>query len=148
MLGVLYIRQRVYHEKPILNLEEFKKMLEKAESSLKGFFDQLVARTNPQAKSHMTNKKNKVRLVSFYYFLAGFNNKFINEIKVEVGFLLDASGTSSSVIEILADAGLTVRHKTIARQKTRQAEAYTVTLGKFLLENVICKYFFSFIICK
>jgi len=119
MLGVLYIRQRVYHEKPILNLEEFKKMLEKAESSLKGFFDQLVARTNPQAKSHMTNKKNKVRLVSFYYFLEGFNNKFINRVKTEVGFLLDASGTSFSVIETLADMGLTVRCETIAKQKTR-----------------------------
>ena len=123
-------------------------MFEKAKLSLKGFFDQLVAGTNPQAKSHMTNEKNKARLVSFYYFLTGFNNKFINGVKAKVGFLLDASGTSSSVIEILADAGLTVRHKTIARQKTRQAEAYTVTLGKFLLENVICKYFFSFIICK
>ena len=118
MLGVLYIRQRVYHEKPILNLEEFKKMLEKAEPSLKGFFDQLVAGTNPQAKSHMTNEKNKARLVSFYYFLTGFNNKFINGVKAKVGFLLDASGTSSSAIEILAGAGLMVRCEIIARQKT------------------------------
>jgi len=119
MLGVLYTRQHVYHEKPILNPEEFKKMLEKAEPSLKGFFDQLVAETNSQAKSHTTNKKNKARLVLFYYFLTGFNNKFINEVKAEVGFLLDISGTSSSIIETLAGVGLTVRCETIAKQKTR-----------------------------
>jgi len=49
----------------------------------------------------MTNEKNKVRLVSFCYFLAGLNNKFINRVKVEVGFLLDASEISSSAIETL-----------------------------------------------
>jgi len=118
ILGVLYTRQRVYHEKPIFDLEEFKKMLEKAKPLLKGFFDQLVAETNPQAKSHIINKKNKARLVSFCYFLAGLNNKFINKVKAEVGFLLDASEISSSAIETLAGAGLMVRCKTIARQKT------------------------------
>ena len=61
---------------------------------------------------HLTNEKNKKRLVSFCYFLAGLNNKF----KAEVGLLLDASGTSSSAIETLAGAGLTVRRETIARQ--------------------------------
>jgi len=90
----------------------------------------------------MTNEKNKVRLVSFYYFLAGLNNKFINGIKAKVGFLLDASETSSLVIETLADAGLTVKHETIVRQKTCQVEAHTVTLGKFLLENVSIQIFF------
>ncbi|RIB05838.1 hypothetical protein C2G38_2047276 [Gigaspora rosea] len=39
---------------------------------------------------------------------AGLNNKFINGVKAEVGYLLDASGASSSAIETLADAGLTV----------------------------------------
>jgi len=136
MAGVLYTRQRVYNERPILDPEDFKKMLEEAEPSLKGFFSQLVAGTNPQAKSQMTNEKNKKRLVSFCYFLAGLNNKFINGVKAEVGFLLDASGTSSSAIETLAGAGFTVRRETIARQKARHAEVHTTTVGEFLSENV------------
>lgn len=136
MAGVLYTRQRIYNEKPILNPEEFKKMLEEAEPSLKGFFDQLVAGTNPQGKSHLTNEKNKKRLVSFCYFLAGLNNKFINGVKAEVGLLLDSSGASSSAIETLASAGLTIRRETIARQKARQAEVHTMTVGEFLLKNV------------
>jgi len=89
----------------------------------------------------MTNEKNKVRLVSFCYFLAGLNNKFINKVKAEVGFLLDTSEISSSAIETLAGAGLMVRCKTIARQKTHQEEAHTVTLGKFLLENMSMQIF-------
>jgi len=117
MSGVLYTRQRVFNKKPILDPEDFKNMLEKAEPSLNSFFDQLVARTNPQAKNHMTNEKNKKRLVSFCYFLAGLNNKFINGVKAEVGLLLDRSGTSSSTIETLAGAGLMVRRETTARHK-------------------------------
>ena len=81
MAGVLYTRQRVYNEKLIFDPEEFKKILEESEPSLKGFFDQLVAGTNPKTKSHLTNEKNKKRLVSFCYFLAGLNNKFINGVK-------------------------------------------------------------------
>jgi len=37
--------------------------------------------------------------------------------------------------------GLTVRREIIARQKTRQAKAHTVTLKKFLLENVSMQIF-------
>ena len=90
MAGVLYTRQHInmYNERPLLDPEDFKNMLEGAEPLLKGFFDELVAGTNPQAKSHMTNNKNKKRLVLFCYFLAGLNNKFINGVKAEIGHLL------------------------------------------------------------
>ena len=113
-------------------------MFEEAEPSLKGFFYQLVAGTNPQTKSYMTNDKNKKRLVLFCYFLAGLNNnnKFINGVKTEIGYLLDASGTSSSVIETMAGAGLTVRLMTIARQKARYTDVHTMTVNKFISENV------------
>ena len=47
------------------------------------------------------------------YFLAGLNNKFINGIKTDIGFLLSALGTSASTIDTLANAGLTIRRETI-----------------------------------
>ncbi|CAG8579548.1 8189_t:CDS:2 [Paraglomus occultum] len=40
--------------------------------------------------------------------LEGQDNKFINGVKAEIGFLLDASGASSSAIETMAGAGLTI----------------------------------------
>ena len=98
MAGVLYTKQRVNNEKPILEPDEFNRTLEEAEPALKGFFNQLYAGTNPRDKSNMTNEKNKKRLVLFCYFLAGLNNKFINGIKAEIGYMLDSAGTSSSAI--------------------------------------------------
>lgn len=135
MAGVLYTRQRSLNEKPILDPDEFKKMLEESEPALKGFFDQLVSGTNPQTKSHMTNNNNRKRLVSFCYFLAGLNNKFINGLKAEVGLLLDASGTSSSAIETLANAGLAVRQEMIAKHKTQHAKTHSSTIDDFLSDN-------------
>ena len=41
MAGVLYIRQRINKESPVLEPDEFKAMLENTEPSLKGFFDSL-----------------------------------------------------------------------------------------------------------
>ncbi len=84
----------------------------------------------------MINKKNKKRLVSFCYFFTRLNNKFINRVKVEVRFLLDQFEVSLLIIEILASANLTIRHKTIARQKTQYIELHMVIIRKFLLDNI------------
>ncbi len=95
----------------------------------------------------MTNKKNKKRLVSFCYFLAVLNNKFINRIKAEVKFMLDTSGTSSLAIETLAGTGLMVRHITIARQKSQHSDSYTIIVGSFLIDNIYIRiYLYKFCI--
>ncbi len=50
-----------------------------------------------------------------YYFLANINNKFINNIKIEVGFLLNISETSLSVIETLVNTRLIIKKEIIQR---------------------------------
>ena len=137
MSNVLYKKQRKSGEKPIYDPDEFKKMLEEEEPKLQGFFDELIASTNPQIKSHTTNQQNKKKLVAFCYFLAGLNNKFINGVKTEVGFLLNASGASASAIETLANAGLTIRRETIQRRKHQLASSHTQTVQDYVIENVI-----------
>ncbi len=69
-------------------------------------------------KSSETNQQNKKKLIMVCCFLARFNNKFINNVKADVGFLLNTSGTSASAIKTLANAGLTVSRGTIQRQKS------------------------------
>ena len=86
MSNVLYKKQRKDGEKLIYDPDEFKKMLEEEEPKLRGFFDELVASTNPQSLT--ANQQNKKKLVAMCHFLAGINNKFINGVKTEVGFLL------------------------------------------------------------
>src|SRR6266542_19419 len=115
-------------------------MLEEEESKLQGFFDELYASTNPQKKSLITNQQNKKKFVAMCHFLAGINNKFINGVKVEVGFLLNASGASASAIETLANAKLTIRRKTIQRQKHQLARSYKQTVKDYIIENVIFLY--------
>jgi len=88
MSNVLYKKQHKDGENPIYDPDEFKKMIEKEELKLKGFFDEFFAGTNPQKKHSITNQQNKKKLVIMCYLLAGFNNKFINGVKKDVGFLL------------------------------------------------------------
>lgn len=135
MAGVLFTKQRKECKDPILDPDEFKGMLESAEPSLKGFFDQLYLGTNPQAKSHMTNTKNKQHLVLFCYFLAGLNNKFINGIKAEIGYMLDSAG-SASTIETFARAGLSIRRETVMRYKKKHETTHIETVGSFVTEHV------------
>jgi hypothetical protein len=112
-------------------------MLEREEPKLQGFFNELIAGTNPQKKNFVTNQQNKKKLVMMCYFLAGLNNKFINSVKTEVGFLLDASGTSTSTVEILANIGLTIRRETIQKQKYQLAKSHQQTIKDYIIENVI-----------
>jgi hypothetical protein len=137
MSSVLYKKQRKDEGKPIYDPDEFKKMLEEEEPKLQGFFDELVASTNPQKKNLVTNQQNKKKLVAMCHFLAGINNKFINGIKTDVGFLLNASGASASAIETLANAGLTIRRETIQRQKHQLAKLHKQTVKDYIIENVI-----------
>ena len=59
MSNALYKKQRKNEEKPIYDPNEFKRMLEAEELKLQGFFDELIASTNPQMKSLITNQQNK-----------------------------------------------------------------------------------------
>ena len=59
-------------------------MLETADKDLIGFFDELYAGTNPNAKSDKTNENNKKKLVFLYYFLASINNKYIVAYKLKI----------------------------------------------------------------
>ncbi len=137
MSNVLYKKQRKDQEKPIYDPDEFKEMLEREEPKLQGFFNELIAGTNPQKKNSVTNRQNKKKLVMMCYFLAGLNNKFINSVKTEVGFLLDASGTSVSTVETLANVGLTIRKETIQKQKYQLAKSHQQTVKDYIIENVI-----------
>ena len=128
---------KIEKTKPIYDPNEFKQMLEKEEPKLQGFFDELIASTNPQKKSFIINQQTKKKLVAMCYFLAGLNNKFISDVKADVGFLLNASGASASTIETLSNAGLTVRRETIQRQKHQLANSHQQTVKDYMIENVI-----------
>lgn len=57
MSNILCKKQHKDSEKPVYDPDEFKKMLEKEEQKLQGFFDEFIASTNPKKKSY--NKSTK-----------------------------------------------------------------------------------------
>ena len=59
MSSVLYKKQHKDDKKPIYDPDEFKKMIEREEPRLQGFFDELIASTNSQKKNFTTNQQNK-----------------------------------------------------------------------------------------
>ena len=63
-------------------------MLKIADKDLIGFFDELYAGTSPNKKINKTNESNKKKLISLCYFLASINNKYINNLKADVGSYL------------------------------------------------------------
>jgi len=140
MAGVLYAKQRKENQGLILNPDEFQVMLGNAEPSLSSFFDQLYVGTNPHNKNHMTNTRNRQRLVLLCYFLAGLNNKFINGVKAEIGYLLDSAGVSSTALETIAGAGISIRRETVARYKKKQEANHIDTAGMFRSEHVSMKF--------
>ena len=126
MAAILYAQQRKENQGLILDPDEFQVMLGNAEPSLSNFFDQLYVGTNSHNKSHMTNTRNRRRLVLLCYFLAGLNNKFINGVKAEIGYLLDSAG-----------AGISIRRETVARYKKKREADHIDTVGTFGSEYVI-----------
>ncbi|PKK57788.1 hypothetical protein RhiirC2_857887 [Rhizophagus irregularis] len=62
MSNILYKNQRVLKQKTIYDPDEFKIMLEEADTDLIGFFDELYKGTNPNTKSDKTNNNNKKKL--------------------------------------------------------------------------------------
>ena len=120
-------------------------MLGNAEPSLSNFFDQFYVGTKPHNKSHMTNTKNRRRLVLLCYFLAGLNNKFINGVKTEIGYLLDSAGVSSTAFETIAGAGISIRRETVARYKKKREANHIDTVGTFGSEYVSIKFISEFL---
>ncbi|GBC11651.2 hypothetical protein GLOIN_2v1485153 [Rhizophagus irregularis DAOM 181602=DAOM 197198] len=136
MSNILYKNQRVLKQKTIYDPDEFKIMLEEADTDLIGFFDELYKGTNPNTKSVKTNNNNKKKLVSLCYFLASINNKYINGIKADIGSYLETSGASASSIDTLANIGLSVSRRTVNRQKTYISEDHQYTVNDYCLQNI------------
>ncbi|GET55869.1 hypothetical protein GLOIN_2v1485098 [Rhizophagus irregularis DAOM 181602=DAOM 197198] len=136
MSNILYKNQRVLKQKTIYDPDEFKIMLEEADTDLIGFFDELYKGTNPNTKSDKTNNNNKKKLVSLCYFLASINNKYINGIKADIGSYLETSGASASSIDTLANIGLSVSRRTVNRQKTYISEDHQYTVNDYCLQNI------------
>lgn len=96
-----------------LDPESFCALIENQEPRLQGFFKEFVDALNPKRRSKKTLENGKKTAVGFCYLLAGLGNKFINNLKLEIGLFLKGCGTSREGIETLSSMGLSVCAKTV-----------------------------------
>lgn len=119
-----------------LNPENFQKWITEQDPLLEGFFDELTSALIPDRRSITSQEETKKSIVSFCYLLAGLRNKFANSIKLDIGLYLASSGTSSTAISTLSNAGICANYKTIANYKKKIANDHSKCINDYFKLNV------------
>ena len=70
-----------------LDLIQFQHMIEEANSKLIGFFSLMVNANIPKDQLAYNKQKAKKSIVALCYMISGLCNKFVNQFKIEVGYI-------------------------------------------------------------
>ena len=119
--------------------EKFSDMIEKQDSRLEGFFDEMVNAIIPTERKEKNKEDAKKSIVTFCYLLAGLRNKFTNSIKLDIGLYLVGAGTSCTAIDTLSKIGITTSYKTIENYKKKLAKSHLEKINEYFNENVSYK---------
>jgi hypothetical protein len=122
-----------------LDSEKFSDMIEKQDSRLEGFFDEMVDAIIPTERKEKNKEDAKKSIVTFCYLLAGLRNKFTNSIKLDIGLYLVGAGTSCTAIDTLSKIGITTSYKTIDNYKKKLAKSHLEKINEYFNENVSYK---------
>jgi hypothetical protein len=122
-----------------LDSEKFSDMIQKQDSRLEGFFDEMVDAIIPTERKEKNKEDAKKSIVTFCYLLAGLRNKFTNSIKLDIGLYLVGAGTSCTAIDTLSKIGITTSYKTIDNYKKQLAKSHLEKINEYFNENVSYK---------
>ena len=103
--------------------------MEREDARLKVFFDELYLSSNPQSKNKDSQERVKKQLLFICYFLCGIRNKFVNNAKKDLTLYIDSIGASNTLIDTIADLGITLASRTITRHKTSASEEHEKIIG-------------------
>lgn len=140
MTKVLYSKQRQESDKLPLDPDIFQEMLEKSDVRLKGFLKKLEKAIIPSERTAYNKKESRKQVVVLCYTMAGMRNKFVNDLKLQVGLCLDAAGTTWSGIDRLNKCGYSADPQTIENYKKILVEQHPKEVQRFFVENVSEKY--------
>ena len=111
--------------------DNFCNLIEKQEPRLQGFFKAFENALNPKTRSQKTHENTKKAIVGFCYLLAGLGNKFVNNLKLEIGLYLVACGTSREGIETLSAMGLSACAKTVDQYRKEIVTNHPKEINKY-----------------
>ena len=115
--SVLYKYQHREKNVIINDPDEFVKMIEERDPSLKGFFDMLYQSMNPSSKNSSTEISLKRKVMVLCYQIASLRNKHVSSVKNQIALYMSNTGTSTSGINTLANLGIASTYKTVSRKK-------------------------------
>ncbi|RIB10066.1 hypothetical protein C2G38_2207130 [Gigaspora rosea] len=131
---ILYDCEKKEKKSTIYSYDEFKATMEEKDIRLKSFFKELYLSSNPSSKNSESKIRVKKQLLFVCYFLCGIRNKFVNNAKRDLAIYIDSVGASNSLIDTLADLGVTTTSRTVDRHKTAISEEHANNVDSTLAE--------------
>ncbi|CAG8567852.1 20596_t:CDS:2, partial [Racocetra persica] len=89
---VIFKEQRKLNYSIELDPDKFLKLITQSNFQLNRFFDKIFNALSPKNRNQQTRENDKKSAVRFCYLFAEVQNKFANELKIEIGLYLLASG--------------------------------------------------------
>lgn len=136
MTKVLYSKQRKECDQLHLDPDEFQKMLQESDIRLQGLLKRMEKAIIPPERSAYNKKETRKQVVVLCYTMAGMRNKFVNDLKLQVGLCLDAAGTTWDAIDRLNRCGYSADPQTIENYKRALADQHPKRVARFFAENV------------
>ncbi|KAF0500251.1 hypothetical protein F8M41_020309 [Gigaspora margarita] len=133
---VFFKEQRKLNHPIELDPKRFSALITNSNFQLNGFFDEIFNAISPKYRNFQTRENDKKSAVGFCYLLAGARNKFANELKIEIGLYLLASGCSCSAIDTLANLGISACYKTIDDYKKKIAKEHPSKIFNYFINYV------------
>lgn len=133
---MLYNHQHHEHQDPIIDPDEFVKLIETRDPELTGFFDLLFQCTNPKGKNARTQETLKKKVMLLCHCIASLRNKQITAAKRAIGLSLTSAGTSVTGINMLAGMGLSVTYQTVYNNLQKIEAEHKGSVRKYFLHNV------------
>jgi hypothetical protein len=90
----------------------------------------------PPERSAYNKKEARKQIVLLCYTIAGMRNKFVNDLKLEIGLSLDAAGTKWNGIDRMNKCGYSVDPKTLENYKKMLVERHSARVQEFFMQNV------------
>ena len=78
----------------------------------------------------------KKTIISLCYIIAGMQNKFVNDFKLEVGLYLSASGATRTAIDTMNSIGFSACYTTVNNLKRKLLNEHPLNIRKFFSEHV------------
>jgi hypothetical protein len=136
MTKILYNKQRRENDGLHLDPGDFQRTLEEADFRLQGFLSKMEKAIIPPERSAYNKKEARKQIVLLCYTIAGMRNKFVNDLKLEIGLSLDAAGTKWNGIDRMNKCGYSVDPKTLENYKKMLVERHSARVQEFFMQNV------------